>query len=1013
MRSFRFSICCILIFYIAFGLQNLIRPVLADGGGRFLVPPMPSGAGAITLDNTDAEWPSSAKFCPPSAACDFTPIAGGPTGIVRLMLKDSDDPLVDDELYVFIRVDDVTSDLVDPLTDNVILMFDLSHDHVVASTVSFDASDDRGIRFKRNNTVGRVFGNLNSPSDDNMPPAGLAARVVATSAGASWTVEARLIPSDLGLNHFNSLMGCALIASDITQNKKAKWPSAVVLTDPMTWANLIMRVPIDYALLIDQSGSMSGVKWDSARRAGDNFAVVLSKMKDPTLDDEFGPMGLALMGGGDRLGVANFTWGVGDDSSIVIPLASIPGMPPMMGFATSALPMSPGGWTPIAGGVNKTVQMFQTAGPLATIARTRVVMLLSDGQHNRPNPAINFAAIGGDFTYVPSPCGSNSLVRINPIGVGTDATVDPLTLNNIKNCFSGKAFTQMGSSDLNIYNIASPGEPQLTAQLTRFFVETLSPYYHWNLIPTAPFTLKAGERKLLLFAFWDTKTNAVPLTITKPDATVAAGTADTNLGISTLALDNPPAGQYTNFTATGASSKMILIDLLTEALFAIDNQPHGTGSTITLKGRLRDVGQAVIGADVRVDIARPEEGFGTYVSTHLSSNCNEAQPPQLPTTGTILQLVAGISRVKGPAVSRGGFIVAPGGILPSTTGVGGPDVPAPHFDLIQQLFKQCGKTELNRADDTGLKLFDDATHGDDTANDGIYTLSFENTRLEGSYIFRFRANGTTPNGTPFSRVREIGEYVRIDVDPRSTPFSSRDLQQTGTIVIREYDVTPRDRFGGYLGPGHADLVDFNATAGTFITPVIDYNNGIYSRVLRFDRATENPIVTGTVDGKPLSPRSFNGQQGFEFFPYIGGSFYQNSLRLDNGFALGARIGYRFLNQLALEFESGVTFSEFNAGPNIGRDAKLVQVLGNVRYDIEQWRVGNWTPYIIAGAGGVFSRGFGNNDSTFAFHGGFGSTLRLTNHVGLRADGRVFRFGNLNGAPPTTNFQINGGVVFRF
>jgi hypothetical protein len=944
------------------------------------------------------------------------------------MIKSPDDPIVDDELYVFIKIDDSTSDLGNP-SDDVILMFDLSHDHAVASTASFDASDDRGIRFKRNNTVDRVFGNLNSPSSELSPPAGLDARKVVTDGAMSWTVEARLLPSDLGLNNFNALMGSALIATDRTANKKSKWPSATVLTDPMTWSNLITRVPIDYALLIDQTGSMQGGKWDSARRAGDNFAVILSKMKDTGLETEYGSLMPALPP--DRLGLANFTWNTGSgDSTIVHPLSSIPASPPPMGYATTSLPTSPGGWTPIAWGINRTVQMFSgvvpdavtpslsrtvTLNALNASPRTRVVMLITDGKHNRPTSSINYAAMGGDFSYVPSPCGTDSLVRVNPIAVGDDATVPPMELDNIKNCFSGKAFMNPDASGLNIYNIASPiDEPQLTAQLTHFFVETLTPYYHWNFIPAAPFTLKAGERKLLLFAFWDNKGDAVPLSITKPDMTTAMGTADTNLGISTLVLDNPPAGQYTNFNATGASSKMILIDLRTEALFAIDNQPHGTGSTITLKSKLRDDGRPITGADVRVDIARPEEGFGTYVSTHALPNCKIAQPPQLPPAGSVLQLTRGVGNDPAGVGFNGiSSIVAPGGVFINTT-AGGPDVPAPPFDLINQLFQQCGKTGLNRADDNGLKLFDDATHGDETAGDGIYTLSFENTKLEGSYAFRFRATGTTPDGTPFARIREVGEYVRVDVDPASSPLSSRDLQQVGSIVTREYYVTPRDRFGGYLGPGHPDLVSFNTTAGAFVTPIVDYNNGIYSRVLRFDRATGNPVVTGTVEGKPLNPsKGYGGQKGFEFFPYVGGFFFQNSQGLDNGPIVGARFGYRFPNQIALEGETGVTFSKISAGVNRGRDVRLVQVLGNVRYDIEQWGVGNLTPYVIVGAGGIFARSNVGNDQTFTVHGGFGSILKLTNNVGFRADARVFHIGRLYNAQSGTAFQLNVGLNFRF
>ena len=1058
MRNIRFSIACFLSLAIFLSMHGSLRPTRADTGGRFLLPYLASSDSIDVNDGSNLDWPANAL------SFTITPVLGPgmePGGTGKMIIKRPDDPMQDDELYVTFTVTDTTPNLVDQ--DNVVLMFDLGHDHAAAITTSFVTSNDRGIRFRRidagdmtTQAVHRVFGAINNPMEDDtmgavaFPALPVASMMISRAkitnmVGGSWLVEAKLFPSDLGVSNFNALMGVAVRANDLNTMSAVPgvWPSTSG-TNPNSWGNLITRKPIDYALLIDQSGSMTGVKWDSARRAGDNFAVILSKMKDPTLDNEFGPAGLNLSGGGDRLGLASFTWNVdSNDTTIKAALGPIPASPPMGGYSTTNLPMTPGGWTPIAWGINRTVQMFTGVVPDATnpslssaatttalnaTPRTRVVMLLSDGQHNRPNSSINYAVGGSDFSYVPAGCNvmdpmnTNSLVRVNTIGVGNEATVDPDTLIKIKKCFSGSAFTQEGSDALNIYNITGSvvgTEAQLTAQLTRFFVTTLTPYFHWNFIhdgapPPTPFTLKAGERKVLIFAFWANKGDANQISITKPDMSTATDMGDTNLGVATIVLNNPAAGDYTNFTAmtTAPSHVMVLIDLRTEAQFAIDNRPHGTGSRITLKGKLRDDGRPVTGADVQVDIRRPTEAFGTYASTHLPSNCSAVHPPQLPSPRTSLELTQRLDRITGAGPQGGGFVVAPGGVLVST-GTGSPDTLAPHFALIQQLFQACGKTQLNNTENLGLKLFDDATHGDATANDGIYTLSFENTTLEGSYIFRFRAQGTTPDGTSFKRVREVGEHLRIDVDPDSSGINFRDLQQSGTIVTREYHVTPRDRFAGYLGPGKGDSVSFNTTAGTFITPLIDYNNGIYSQVLRFDRATENPVVTGTVQGKPLKPAGGFGAQGFEFFPYIGGSFYENSLGLKNGFTTGARFGYRFPNQLALEFESGVTFSRFNTGPFTGQRAYLVQVLGNVRYDIDQWGTVNWTPYVIAGAGGVFLNGGAGNDSAFAVHSGFGSTWRLTNHIGLRADGRVFRFGALNGAGSTTSFQFNGGVVFKF
>ncbi len=477
------------------------------------------------------------------------------------------------------------------------------------------------------------------------------------------------------------------------------------------------------------------------------------------------------------------------------------------------------------------------------------------------------------------------------------------------------------------------------------------------------------------------------------------------VGYAICVVKSPESGTYRATSGTRAreqTSQFNLVDLNLAAIFSIDQRRHGTGQNVILTARLNEAGVPVTNdpvnrpVKVTVLIRRPTEAFGTYVSTHEPTNC-AGGPPQLPP----------IDRVRLGATGTAPLV---------TTSSAGGDPKPPAYAKMDQLLASCQKTELAFVEDPGTDLFDDGTNGDAKANDGIYTLSFGNTQLEGSYVFRFRASGTAPSGTTFSRNKTTAEYVRVDVDPGNTVFDSRTVQQNGSIITREYYVIPRDRFGGYLGPNQIQEVKFTTTAGTFLGPVVDYNNGIYSQLLRFDASTENPTVTGTVQGEEVRPPDGGGAgtRGFEFFPYVGGFFFDNSLGLDHAPMFGARLGYRFPNNFAVEGEAGVAFSEFRTPFSVaGRDARLVQVLANLRYDIVPWQVGNWTPYAIAGAGGVFLRGAGRSDSAYAFQTGLGSTFRFNNRVGLRADGRYFRLGALDGRPATNNFQFNIGPVFWF
>jgi len=256
-------------------------------------------------------------------------------------------------------------------------------------------------------------------------------------------------------------------------------------------------------------------------------------------------------------------------------------------------------------------------------------------------------------------------------------------------------------------------------------------------------------------------------------------------------------------------------------------------------------------------------------------------------------------------------------------------------------------------------------------------------------------------------MRELAEYIRVDVDPGSTDSGSRVVGQTGNVVKREYYIIPRDRRGEYLGPGHANQVGFKKSAGAWDGPLRDYNNGVYSRVLQYDATQGEPEVTAVVQGKLIKYRA----RPFEIVPFVGYTFLDNSLNLDDGVVVGARFGYRITNRLTLELEGGATFTDSSAGDS----GHVIQALLNARYDIYSvnTRLGQLTPYATVGAGGVFFRGFGNDDEAFALQGGVGATLDISSSLGIRIDSRVLRFNDIWNAGTTTNYQVTGGLVFRF
>jgi hypothetical protein len=65
---------------------------------------------------------------------------------------------------------------------------------------------------------------------------------------------------------------------------------------------------------------------------------------------------------------------------------------------------------------------------------------------------------------------------------------------------------------------------------------------------------------------------------------------------------------------------------------------------------------------------------------------------------------------------------------------------------------------LSPAADLTLKLYDDGTHGDGAANDGVYANSWTNTAWDGSYNFQILATGMN-NGEKFAR--QVSSRVQV------------------------------------------------------------------------------------------------------------------------------------------------------------------------------------------------------------------------------------------------------------
>lgn len=150
-----------------------------------------------------------------------------------------------------------------------------------------------------------------------------------------------------------------------------------------------------------------------------------------------------------------------------------------------------------------------------------------------------------------------------------------------------------------------------------------------------------------------------------------------------------------------------------------------------------------------------------------------------------------------------------------------------------------------------ITLYDDGDHGDGQKDDGVYGNFYDDTKIHGHYKFNFSATGRTDEGNRFSREKRITTYVSslpsyvnsvIDV------IYDKDLDG---FTYYQVKVTPKDRFGNFLGPGFSEHIHLETTSGEFSVVIDDDLNGTYGQSLRVLSEGATPLVKARVLGVSL------------------------------------------------------------------------------------------------------------------------------------------------------------------
>ena len=152
--------------------------------------------------------------------------------------------------------------------------------------------------------------------------------------------------------------------------------------------------------------------------------------------------------------------------------------------------------------------------------------------------------------------------------------------------------------------------------------------------------------------------------------------------------------------------------------------------------------------------------------------------------------------------------------------------------------------------DCAIDAFFTASHVDCPGTEFALGISnsagtFDQTTVAGSYGFEAVLDWDMERTGHVHRVERLEAFVKVKPDRANTEVKLT-RPAAGTVQIT---VTPRDKFGNYLGPGYASLVKAQLTSTGRITGPTDPDQiGTYVFTIVGVPSGETPDVDITVDG---------------------------------------------------------------------------------------------------------------------------------------------------------------------
>jgi Zn-dependent metalloprotease len=471
--------------------------------------------------------------------------------------------------------------------------------------------------------------------------------------------------------------------------------------------------------------------------------------------------------------------------------------------------------TPLLTGMNTAINMFG-------LENRKTIVLLSDGYHNNPS----LVSVGDPaVTTLVNRLNANS-IRVFTIGFGCPTDVDHPLLETLASSTTPAGFVGSQFYDVTTAGFHLPWDPanELKQTYKNILKDALgldSPVDPLGEITaaqkvTVEVKINNFDRQICFFISWSAPVpNKLKLTVLASDGQPVPVNA---VGVKyhqgktyqIIAVNQTFLKQAGKVNATpwkmiidpvGVSGNntekyqySVLVDSNLKMKLGLNRTSYQTGDSIIITAKITEAGHPITGLKaVTLTATRPDNGLGNWYTLNKVS---DADLRSIPTKRGETNL----SPLQRKAV-----------FLNSVRKISYPGRVAP----------------------VKIPLYDDSTHGDQKAGDGIYTTTYSDLVKEGTYAFHIRVSGVTKDNTPFDREGSVQKYVSVKVSPEHSLVKIISLNQiVGKYRTYKMVITPKDALGNFLGPRYAGTIKMSIPQGRLVGPVLDNLDGTYTQMVQ-------------------------------------------------------------------------------------------------------------------------------------------------------------------------------------